>query len=204
MKLSNEQITAFSDQELLQHLANGSTQAFTEIYNRYWKKLFYIAGKKVIDLGEAKSLVHDVLADLWLRRSTLDVKTELNHYLAAAMKYKVLKLLAQERKSANYRQEDDAFTLADTQTPETILDFEELKSRLLKLVNRLPDQCRIAYELREKGLSQKEISREMNIAEHTVERHLSRASKFLRGALAHFLHSFFHYFPAIALIMFYL
>jgi RNA polymerase sigma-70 factor (ECF subfamily) len=204
MELSNEQFSAFSDQELLTHLAKGSKQAFTEIYNRYWNKLFYIAGKKVIDLGEAESLVHDVLADLWARRSSIDVKTELNHYLAAAMKYRVLKLLARERKSVKYSQDAGEWISADTQTPETILDFEELKTKLLNLVNRLPGQCRIAYELREKGLSQKEISREMKIAEHTVERHLSRATKFLRGALAHFLHCFLSSFWTIVLIMLYL
>jgi len=189
MKTGKEQYCQFTDNDLLALLAKSDKQAFTEIYNRYWEKLFFVAGKKIIDLGEAESLVHDVLSDLWFRRETIEVRTELNHYLAISMKYRVIKLLAKHRKTASYVVEMEGQQVADTQTPETILGFEELKSKLAKLVSKLPAQCRIAYQLREKGFSQKEISHEMQIAEHTVERHLSRALKSLRMGLTQLLQS---------------
>lgn len=173
---------SYQDHELLPLLVQGDQRAFTEIYERYWDKLFYIAGKKVIDLGEADSLVHDVFLDLWQRRETLVIRTHLSHYLAVAMKYRVLKLLAgQQRKGGPV--DDPSIEPVATQTPETELQFEELRARLERLVHDLPPQCRMAYQLRDEGLSQKEIAAEMKIAEHTVERHLSRALKAIRNSL---------------------
>lgn len=176
---------AYDDQALLPLLALGDKQAFTEIYDRYWEKLYYIAGKKVIDLGEADSLVHDVFLDLWQRRETLVINTHLSHYLAVAMKYRVLKLLAQQQKIIA-PPEDSSQQSPTSQTPATELDFEELQGKLERLVKELPRQCRIAYQLRDEGLSQKEIAAAMNLSEHTVERHISRALKSLRTGITRF------------------
>lgn len=176
---------AYQDFQLLPLLAQGDKNAFTEIYERYWDKLFYIAGKKVIDLGEADSLVQEVFLDLWHRRESLAIHTSLEHYLAVAMKYRVLKLLARQQKEAAYRFHQPAEPAA-SHNPETALQFEELKEKLEKLVHNLPQQCRIAYQLRDEGLSQKEIAAHMNISEHTVERHLSRALKSIRANISRF------------------
>lgn len=176
---------AYQDQQLLPLLAQGDNTAFTEIYERYWDKLFYIAGKKVADLGEADSLVHDVLLDLWQRRQSLAIHTSLEHYLAVAMKYRVIKLLAKQAKEATYRHQQPAEPEAP-HNPQTTLQYEELKAKLEKLVHSLPQQARIAYQLRDEGLTQKEIAAQMNISEHTVERHLSRALKSIRASISRF------------------
>jgi RNA polymerase sigma-70 factor (ECF subfamily) len=180
----------YSDAELLILFSGSDKKAFTEIYDRYWDKLFFIAGKKTRDLGEADNLVHDVLLDLWKRRATIKLSSELNNYLAAAMKYRVMKWQVKQKRAGEYARSIDTGQLHDKQTPEDLLRFEELKERLSLLVKKLPDQCRIAYELREEGLSQKEIANHMHIAEHTVERHLSRAFKSLRTGISR-LFSFF-------------
>ena len=35
------------DTELLDHLKNSDTDAFTEIYARYWKLIYYVAFKRL-------------------------------------------------------------------------------------------------------------------------------------------------------------
>ncbi len=40
-------------------------QLLRELYNRYWLKLFYIAGNKLEDTSLAKEIVQDLFADLW-------------------------------------------------------------------------------------------------------------------------------------------
>jgi RNA polymerase sigma-70 factor, Bacteroides expansion family 1 len=168
----------YEDDILLTLLAKGDKQAFTEIYDRYWEKLYYIAGKKVINLGEAENLVHDIFLDLWQRRETLVIQTRLSHYLAVAMKFRVLKLLARQKRMSKLTMEAKEWVGADN--PEKDLQFEDLNKKLGQLVNDLPPQCRIAFQLRNEGRTQKEIASAMNIAEHTVERHISRALKSLR------------------------
>jgi RNA polymerase sigma-70 factor (ECF subfamily) len=60
--------------------------------------------------------------------------------------------------------------------PESRASVRQELERLERIVAALPRQCRRAFELQKfYGLSQREIAREMNIAEKTVEKHLATA-----------------------------
>jgi len=61
-------------------------------------------------------------------------------------------------------------------SPERQVAARQDLERLLAIVEDLPPQCQRAFKLQKfHDLSQKEISREMNISEKTVEKHLSVA-----------------------------
>lgn len=61
------------------------------------------------------------------------------------------------------------------QVDEIVNTHQELML-LREAVSRLPTRCREVFTLRRVyGLAQKEIAAELNISEHTVERHLGRA-----------------------------
>jgi len=60
--------------------------------------------------------------------------------------------------------------------PERHVTARQELERLLAIVDGLPDQCQRAFKLqRFHGLSQREIAKEMNISEKTVEKHLAAA-----------------------------
>jgi RNA polymerase sigma-70 factor (ECF subfamily) len=69
-----------------------------------------------------------------------------------------------------------------------------LREEILKL----PPQCRQVFKLRrEEELSNKEIARQMNISENTVEQHMRKALRLLNNALRVAYRSFFmflHFF----------
>lgn len=174
--------SSHTDLSLVRLLQQSDREAFTEIYNRYWERLFYVAGKKIKDLSEAESIVQDLFLDLWHRRETLEIESELSHYLAVAMKYRVINFQAKKERAVRYISQQPEG--ADTTTEEW-LSFNELKGRLEKLVTQLPEKCRLAYHLREEGLSQKEIAASMGVSENTVETHIGRALRFLRSGLTH-------------------
>ena len=59
-----------------------------------------------------------------------------------------------------------------------------MKQQLSAMIGSLPEKCRIVFQLRhEQGYSHRQIAEELNISEKTVEAHLSKARKTLRGAL---------------------
>jgi RNA polymerase sigma-70 factor (ECF subfamily) len=61
------------------------------------------------------------------------------------------------------------------------LYVKELQDQLQHAVNALPPQKRTIYTLRrELGLSHKEISAQLQISHHTVERHMNEALRLLR------------------------
>ena len=181
--------TAYEDEALVVLLSQGDQDAFTALYDRYWKRVFAIAGAKLEDLELARDLVQDIFTDLWKRRSTLCITGSLEAYLAVAVKYKVINTLALRRRERLFGK--DWSTLADSST-EQWLAFDDLKEELARLVDKLPDRCRITYQLkREYGLSQKEIARRMDISEAAVEQNISRALKTLRRGLRYFFFLFF-------------
>jgi RNA polymerase sigma-70 factor (ECF subfamily) len=68
------------------------------------------------------------------------------------------------------------------------LGFEDLKASISKLVAGLPEKCRLVFQLsRDQGFSQKEIAKQLGIAEKTVESHLYKAIRTLRSELKSFL-----------------
>ena len=185
---------AYNDEQLLALLKTSDETAFTQIYKRYWDKLFFIAGTKLRDLKIAEELVQDVFLDLWNRREGINITGELKAYLAVAMKYKVINAQAKIKRSVAYEEYAGKNQPIISNNTEQWLSFEELKSQLEKLVSNLPERCQLTYRLsREEGLSHKEISNKLNISEKAVESNISRALQSLRTSLARLLSSFLSY-----------
>nr|WP_295934935.1 RNA polymerase sigma-70 factor [uncultured Dyadobacter sp.] len=177
-------LAQYTDHELLGLMRSGQESGFTEIYNRYWKRLLVIAANKTGDLDEAEEIVQDIFVSLWNRKAELQLTSSLNNYLAVSVKYRVIKSLAKQNLKSRFG--DDRtfhYDLIDDSTQEW-LEFEELQQRLSELVAGLPEKCRLVYQLsRESGYSQKQIAQELGISEKTVEAHLGKALKTLRTGL---------------------
>ena len=177
-------IYSYDEKELLLLLANGDEFAFTEIYNYYWKNLFSVASLKLNNPSEAEELVQDIFLDLWKRRKELQITSSLNAYLAAAVKYKIINILAKRNHHLSYSNHAEKNSNNTDLSTEQWLSFQELQGRLGKLVIALPQKCRLVFQLsRDAGLSQKAIASELGIAEKTVESHLSKAIQTLRLGL---------------------
>ena len=177
-------ISSYNEKELLLLLAKGDELAFTEIYNRYWNKLFSIASLKLNNPSEAEELVQDIFLDIWKRREELQITACINAYLATAVKYKIINILAKRNCHSFYSAQAEKINTNTDISTEQWLSFQELKGRLGKLVTALPEKCRLVFQLsRDAGLSQKAIASQLGIAEKTVESHLSKAIQSLRLGL---------------------
>lgn len=177
-----------SDAELIGLMKQEDSIAFTEIYKRYWKKLFTIAANKAGDVEEGREIVQNVFISLWNRRQELEIKGALSNYLAVSVKYRVINLLDKQNNHRKYLTHLN-LTEMDNSTQQW-LEFTELRERLAALVAELPEKCRLVFVLsREKGHSQKEIGEQLGISEKTVEGHLTKAIKSLRTGLSSYLHT---------------
>ncbi|WP_276361660.1 RNA polymerase sigma-70 factor [Daejeonella sp. H1SJ63] len=175
---------AYSDIELLDLLRSGDKAAFSEIYNRYWKKIFTVAANKIGQLEEAEEIVQEIFISMWNRRESIFITTSLNAYLAVSVKYRVIKVLAKRNLYNKFADHSLSILPQSDNSTQDWLEFEELKSRLAVLVTQLPDKCRLVYKLsREEGMSQKQIAEEFGISEKTVEAHIGKALKHLRTGL---------------------
>lgn len=178
---------SLSDEVLVSILKTGDESAFTEIYNRYWKKLFVVAAHRIKNLEDAEEIVQDIFTALWKRRSMLNLTSDLSSYLAVSVKYRVIKTLDKYYNQQRYIDSLVFGDAVDNGTQEW-LAFEELRDQLAKCVADLPEKCRLVFQLsREHGYSQKQIAQQLHLSEKTVEAHLAKAFKTLRSKLAHYM-----------------
>jgi len=167
----------FSEDELLISMATGDEAAFTEIYNRYWRRLLAIAYHHTHDESTAKEIVQEVLIKLWDRRAELEIR-QLSQYLATAIKFSVFKAITREKRRN---------TIAADVFGETISqDDEQIYARFLHdyingIVEQLPEKCKQVFKSsRMEGKGTAQIARELKISEKTVEAHITKALKHIR------------------------
>lgn len=171
--------SGFTDEELTALLKEGNHAAFTEIYRRYWKKLFFIAGKKLNCLTDAEEVVQNIFLSLWNRRETIIITTTLVAYLTVSVKYCILKILDKQYHQEKYAQSIAKNVLDDS--TQQWLEFLDLKEILDKYITELPEKCQLVFKMsRNQNMSQKQIAEELKISEKTVEAHLGKAIKTLR------------------------
>lgn len=178
----------YSDEELLDSIAAGDECAFSELYDRYWKKLLAVALHKLGDSNEAEDVVQQVFINLWKRRTGIRLRYRFSTYVAAMLKYEMLHKLA---KSARDRQLMEQLTpglsIEDHSTAQW-LDYQQMVEKLEQSVRLLPEKCQLVFRLsREAGLNEKEIASTLQIAPKTVQAHLGKALRNLRTSLQQFL-----------------
>ena len=177
-----------TDGELTDLLKSNDRNAFTEIYNRYWKRLFGIAANKIKDLDDAEEIVQDIFVSLWRRRDDLNDIISLGSYLAISVKYRVKKTLEKRYNAQKYADYAEYVMSMSGNSTEEWMEFEELKSQLSQFVAELPAKCQLVFKMsRESGFPQKRIAEELGISEKTVEAHIGKALKILRTRLSQFL-----------------
>lgn len=180
--MSNYQL--HTDQQLLSLLRSSDEYAFTELYNRYWDKLLIRGLTQYNSLEDMEELLHDIFVKIWNRRETLDIKYSFHTYIAAMLKYEILRLLADKRKKPVIEPTGKLTDGSADFSTHNRLDFIDLQHQLETSVRKLPEKCQLVFRMsREQGLSQKEIAHELKITPKTVENHINRALRVLRSTI---------------------
>lgn len=178
----------YNNQMLLDLLAESDEVAFTELYNRYWKKLFAIAYNRLSEAQSAEDIVHDVFASLWIYREKNQIES-LENYLATATKYMVLakiKVKIRERKYSNALQQASIFELP----VEASLHYKRLLEIIKIEVEKLPEKCRLIFNYsRNEGMPVRQIAETLHLSPKTVENQLNKALKQLKLVTRMFLNS---------------
>lgn len=172
-----------TDFDLVKLLNKSDEFAFREIYIRYWDRLYIIARKRLRDAIEAEEVVQDIFCNLWRKRESFTLSKGFDHYFSVAVKFEVINRLAKKARHSIFEREASfTFSESDFSTIESI-NLQELKNQLQQSVSLLPEKCRIVFLLKyEKDYTQHQIAQELQISEKTVEAHLSKARKTLRGS----------------------
>jgi RNA polymerase sigma-70 factor (family 1) len=173
--------SVLDDSDLLRLLLPGDDRAFREVYDRYWKLLFYTAHNIIQDRDVAQDVVQEVFIALWQRRGEVAIQS-LKAYLQQATRFQTLKAIRAQKT------DDQFYSRLATVTADIVYEnpllFKEQEALLRKILGSLPDDCRHIFHLsREEQLTYKQIACQLNISEKTVEKKMSICLKHIRQAL---------------------
>ena len=179
-------VKEFSDSALLALLAESNEQAFSEIYDRYWKLLFAIAYSHVQNIQLTEDIVHDVFASLWAHRNHSEISS-LQNYLASATKYIVFATIKRKKRERAYLVSHT--NILTDPAAENAIDHKLLLEFVRKEMDRLPEKCRLVFKYRtENGLSNREVAQRMNTTTKTVENQINKALRHLKDSIKRMQH----------------
>lgn len=85
-----------SDQVLIDRLSLNDTEAFEELYRRYWYSLYTYCLKKLESSDDARQIVKTIYIDLWENRNNWPIDFSISRHLYAEVRQAVVKCLSQQ------------------------------------------------------------------------------------------------------------
>jgi RNA polymerase sigma-70 factor (ECF subfamily) len=175
------------EEQIWQGIRRRDAKIFEEYYKAHYRLFFLASCKYLRDSGMAEEVVNDVFIRIWEDALTLDIQTSLKFYIHRAVVNQSLNQLDKNRRE-RLRREEFKEGMREVEEWEELED-NELKLRVYKAIDELPDQCRKVFKLsRFEGLKQQEIADRLGISIKTVKNHITRAMKGLHKVLLDYKH----------------
>ena len=182
-----------SESQLIDESVRGNTTAFGELVRIHQDRLFNAVAHFVGNATEAEDVVQEAFVQAYLKLDTFQrtsafytwlyriaINTAKNHLVASGRKPVSYDLDTQDPEQAGILNE-----LRELDTPEALVQSEEIRDTINRAIHALPEELRTAILLREiEGLSYEEIAQTMECPVGTVRSRIFRAREAIDKALA--------------------
>src|SRR5690625_4888237 len=182
--MTDQSSAAAVDQELVKRVQAGDKSAFDLLVLKYQNRLVNLITRYVRDPVEALDVAQETFIKAyralpnfrsessfytWLYR--IGVNTAKNHLVAQSRRPPESDIDAQDAE-----QYDDESRLKEQETPEGLVERDEVARTIIAAIDELPEDLRTAITLRElEGLSYEEIAQAMECPIGTVRSRIFRA-----------------------------
>ncbi|TKS54423.1 RNA polymerase sigma factor RpoE [Luteimonas yindakuii] len=172
------------DQELVRRVQRGDTAAFDLLVRKYQHRIAALIGRYIADWSEVQDVAQETFIRAyraignfrgdaqfytWLHR--IAVNTAKNHLVAHKRRPPT-----DDIDVSDAEQFDSGIRLRDSDTPERELMRQQMEQTVMRAVEALPEELRVAITLREvDGLSYEDIATRMGCPIGTVRSRIFRA-----------------------------
>lgn len=171
------------DGKLLQRIAAGDKDAFTELYQRLQRPLFGFLVKLVREREMAEELVNETLLDVWRQAGRFEGKSSVSTWVYSIAHHKAVSRLRRIREHA--LDEEAAEKIADGAPLPDMRVAEDDMARLLKVT-----MSKLSFDHREviqlayyQEFSVQEIAEVLDLPENTVKTRMFYARQRLKALL---------------------
>lgn len=173
-----------SDFDLTEQLKQGSHEAYTEIYERYFGVLYIHACKRMYDHEEARDLVQEIFINLWSRREFLVPEKGFAPYLYSSVRNRLIDLMSKQTTYSKYISSISALSDQSVCITDHAIRERQLAAIIEKEINALPPRMREVFILsRMNHFSHKQIAEQLKTSELTVKTQIKHSLKILRSKL---------------------
>lgn len=186
-KLGMINYDSLSDHELAALIKESDHRAYEFLYRRYFRLLFTHAYKKLRDKEQAKDVIQELFANLWLKREVVNFSTSISGYLFTAVNNKVIDHFLHKGVAEKYVSSFANFLNAGPNHADHRIREKQLADLIENEIKQLPSKMRDVFELSRKDhLTHKQIAEKLGISEKTVDRQISNALYRLKTKLGLF------------------
>ncbi|MGA8264324.1 MAG: RNA polymerase sigma-70 factor [Ignavibacteriaceae bacterium] len=177
----NNKTTDSIDNRILQSIKLDDKLSFERVYKQYWSKLYIYAFNVLKEREICEDIVQEIFIDLWTKRHAIKI-TDLNSYLYQSVKYQIFNCFRKNKYKKLLLMKFDLFV--EQYAIDELYEQKELKEEINDIISKLPEQRRRIFQMsRRDGLSNKEISDNLNVSVQTVRNQISTSLKFIRKSL---------------------
>ncbi len=176
--------------ELIRRIARGERSAFDELYARYSRPLYSYIAKFLRDRGLAEEVLQDAFVKIW--RSSPRYDRSLSRPFSWCVLITKRLCIDRMRAMKPVTVTDDPMALKPVdehrhseKDPSQRVEIDDQLSILGEMVERLPDSQRLSLQLAmNKGLTQQEISNQLDMPLGTVKTAMRRGMQRLKTMMA--------------------
>ena len=162
---------------------------YKALFRRYYPSLIFYA-TRLVGEEEAEDVVQDVFVELWKRKDHIEIGDQIQAFLYRAVYTRALNVLKHRSVEDGYcvameeiNQRRAEFYQPDNNEVIRRIEDKELRKEIHDAINELPDKCKEVFKLSYLHMKNKEIADILGVSLRTVEAHMYKALKYLRGRL---------------------
>lgn len=189
-----------ADLVLIKKIQKGDELAFMELLEKYETKVFHLAMRFTRNHEDAEEVLQDVFSTIHRKLHLFEGKSAFSSWLYRIVVNAAFMKLRKRRQQPAISLEDlaptvrqqflDGDSITNNQTDEYTLN-REMREILREAINRLPDQYRDVFVLRDvNGLSNQEVSEILSLSIPAVKSRLHRSRLMLRKKLQRYYAEF--------------
>lgn len=170
---------------LLQRIAAGDQQAFTQLYTHYLPRLYrYVYPFVRQSHEETEEILQDIFFKIWLRKETLPALASFEPYLLRMTRNRIIDLLRKNKKHQEFIRMELQAPPPTSSDPETDQYFKQYNLVAQKALQDMTEKRRTVFQLHtQHDMTLDEIGRSLGISRSAAKKHLYAATRLIREAL---------------------
>ena len=194
MSSVNENLNTQSDELLVKKVQEGDTNAYNVLVIKYQYKVAHIISKFVANNADINDIAQDAFIKAYKAINSFRGESSFYTWLYRIVVNAAKTFLESNSKHKNsidvdspeFQSIDEQGILASKDTPDRIIESQELHEVILKAMNDLPKELREAITLREiEGMSYDDMAIALKVPVGTVRSRIFRAREFIESRMAH-------------------